>query len=150
MSLQELIKENHKLSITLKEMLLTGRGYRSENYSGSKIRKLEDVVYLELSNGNTDIINFIFKDTDSKLTGDELAQLVMENSRFFIDKVVEVVKANLSGKNFSAIWLTTKERAINRYNEGLEEGIDEYILPKDFVVISDLGGDGALFVWESK
>ena len=134
-------------------MITANKGYRTESYSGSRIRKLENVIYFELGMGNSDILTFIqqnIQDIDFPLDLDaeEASFLILENRSYYEEKIQEVIQNQLPGENYTALWLTSKDNAVHRYNDGSVEGIEEYVLPNEFVVISDLGEDGALFVWK--
>jgi len=45
------------------------------------------------------------------------------------------------------LWLSGYKNVKNVYNNGEDEGIEEYFLSKKFLVLSDLCDDGALFVF---
>jgi len=160
------------ISQTLNCMLDSGSGYRTEAYSGSGVRCADDVIRYELSMGNIDIVRFMqtnyeqlkeyqlgdeFFDEIESLDIDEqdeargaaLSDLCQENAPYISGDILKFASDYLGkdAKELSAIWLTTLDKAVSRYGGDLEE-IDRYALIKgSFLVISDLGEDGALFVF---
>ena len=160
------------ISQTLDNMLNNGAGFRTESYSGSGVRRAEDVLRYELSMGNTDFVRFCqtnhrilldicpsdeFFDSIEGLSIEEqdearnaeMSELCQENAPYIVEKVLEFVCELLGSNNkneLDALWLTDYDSVVKRYGADLDD-IDEYNFASGrFVVISDLGEDGALFV----
>lgn len=164
------------MSLVLDNMIKDKKGYRTENYSGSGVRDLYDVIRYEISMGNTDIITYMQEEYDVlsdyvlepeqidelkeeaindeefvKDYNDTFYEMVSENSGFITDNILDYVcdKLGVSNENdLIALWLTDYDNAVNYYNNGSTEDIDEYSLDKEYVVLSDLGTDGSLFVFK--
>ncbi len=160
------------VSSTLSEMIHSGKGYRTETFSGSGVRNLEEILRFEISSlGNLDVLDYlkenygilsdfaieeeelinlksIAKDENDlkQLIMSEEQQMVMEDPHYYIDQVMGFVCEILGKTNITGIWLTTRKNVITVYN-GCPDDIDEYTLPKKYVVLSDLGADGALFAY---
>jgi hypothetical protein len=160
------------ISKVLDDMLNNGYGYRTETYSGSGVRDAEAVIRYELSMGNTDIVRFcqtnyeLLKDivpsddffasiegesieAQEELREAEFSHICQENADYIAREVV-ALGLNALGfsdkKDLHALWLTTYEN-MERYGATDKEDIDEYCLgTARFLVISDLGEDGALFL----
>lgn len=45
----------------LSKMIESKKGYRTENFSGSLVRNLYDIIRYEFSMGNSDIVSYIQK-----------------------------------------------------------------------------------------
>lgn len=143
------------MSNNLLRMLMTGCGYRTENYSGSGERSLYEVVRHELSAGNTDII--VYLQATAKILLDytadcaeELAEVCQANAPYVAEEIVDYVANKLGTKSVQALWLTTLPNVMKLYNDGRPEGIDRYSLPTKYVILSDLGADGALFAYSGQ
>lgn len=162
-------------SKTLSKMIEDNKGYRTESFSGSGIKDLEELLYWEISVlGNIDILVYLKENynipsdfeldesTINKLKEKaedeiELKKLIIEeeqkmailNETYFIDQILNFIEERFGTKDVEAIWLTTDKNVLLRYMRGSDEVIDEYILPKEYIVISDLDIDGALFVYKS-
>lgn len=75
--------------------------------------------------------------------------MAINNKEYFIEKVLDFIEQTLGSRDVMGLWLTTFENVIDIY-DGKPENIDEYILQEEYVVISDLGCDGALFVFNNE
>lgn len=164
------------MSETLTRMIKSKKGYRTENYSGSLTRDLYDVIRHEISMGNTDIIFYVqdnyhilneyvleenqINELKQNYTGEEYTQeywarfseMCQENSVFITEEIIEYIaeKLSTSSKNLTGLWLSTYDNVVRIYNYGSKEDIDEYPLTEQsYIVISDLGQDGALFVFNN-
>lgn len=163
-------------SETLLKMIKDNKGYRTENYSGSKVRNICDVIRYEISMGNTDIISYMQNKysvlDEYNLEPEEIealkenfqdeivyrqeylskySDMCQENSAWITDDIVTYLTEQLdvdSEDELTALWLTTIDNAINKYNDGNKVDIDEYLLNHKYLIISDLNIDGALFVFK--
>lgn len=140
------------MSNNLLRMIMAGCGYRTENFSGSGERSLYEVIRHELSAGNTDIVAYLQATAKILLDytaddADELADVCQANAPYVAEEIVEYVAKKLGAQCVHALWLTTLPNVIALYNARQREGIDCYSLPSRFVVLSDLGDDGALFAY---
>lgn len=163
----------------LEIMQETKKGYRTENFSGSRVRLLSEVIEFELSMGNTDIISYVqdnyeilkdyqldtfelervrkeypHEDDYNTIYWEMFSDMCIDNSTSISEEIVDYFKEIFSvedEKDMTALWLTSHENVINYYNDGNTEDIDEYTLPnKDkFSILSDLGVDGVLFLFLS-
>ena len=145
------------MSITLTTMLNQNVGFRTEDFSGSGVRNLEDVVYYEIRElGNTDILDTMselyglnFKSymdvEDENVVADESYQEVLELIFSFLEK-----HFNTSRNNLNAIWLTTYENVQKIYCRQSNDKINMVYIYHNFYPISDLGSDGTLFVYKKE
>ena len=143
------------MSKNLDVMLKQGLGFRTEDFSGSGIRSLKDVVYYEIRElGNTDILDTMselyglnFKPymdvEDENVVADESYHEILELIFSFLEK-----HFNTSRDNLNAIWLTTYENVQKIYAQSPYYQIDMIYIKDDFFPISDLGTDGTLFVYK--
>ena len=134
--------------------------YRNEEYGGSGVSDIEDVICYEVGElRNEDIFDYCI---DNYKLSDTLLRKI-EDVRAFIDDdgfneddkdlrdtvkqlVAEVSK--ICGKTIRyGLWLATKEAVLDIY-DGEEDSLSAY-KPTD-VVFSDLGYDGVLFGYEEK
>lgn len=163
------------MSITLNEMVEEQAGYRTESFSGSYTRNLNDIIRHEISMGNIDIILYAQHHynilSDYVLSDEEIEELkseysdekeykeayfqsfsfmCQENAPFITEEILEYVAQQLSIPNeVNGLWLSTYENVINIYNNGLTSNIDKYpIAKKNYIILSDLDKDGALFVFK--
>ena len=114
--------------------------------------KIGDVIYVEILEvdelENTDIFDFMSKeyhDYDLSLTYDNTSKIVHTLS--FIAKLLNANIDDLKG-----VWLTTHQNVLDKYYyTGIESGFNEivkvFIHKNKMIPISDLGADGALFVY---
>lgn len=163
-----------KKSSTLEQILLDKRGYRTENYVGSEVRNIKDILDYEIGSlGNTDTLAYIrdnydclqdFKvDEDIIESFKEIAEsegelelliieeeqnLAIENYDYFVEQVVNFIKSRFK-EEVVGLWLTTFEGVIERYG-GEIGNIDCYKIPEEALIISDLDIDGALFVFPKR
>lgn len=152
-------------SETLEIMLKEKKGYRTESFSGSGVRNLEDVVRFEIMElCNDDIIDYMQEsygilksyqlEKDGRaLDSEEFYFKCQENIDDVIDEIASYVKENLKiddVRDIYVVWLTTKENVIDMYEAESEWYIDEYIIPEERIILSDLGRDGALFAFKEK
>lgn len=145
------------MSRNLDVMLKQGLGFRTEDFSGSGVRKLEDVVYYEIRElGNTDILDTMselyglnFKSymdvEDENVVADESYHEVLELIFSFLEK-----HFNTSRDNLNAIWLTTYENVQKIYCRQPNDKINMVYIYHNFYPISDLGSDGTLFVYKKE
>lgn len=140
-------------SNTLQLLIDSRIGFRSESFSGSGVRNVLDVLRFEFSLGNTDIIKFVQDNYDLLLnyteTGDELSDIVLENAQDIAEKIVFFLKEKFSVSSedhLEALWLTSQE-GVRFYT--INGDIDFYVIPDEFVVLSDLGEEGSLFVFKT-
>ena len=161
------------ISQTLDRMIENGVGYRNESYSGSGVRNAEEVIRYELSMGNTDIVKFMqmnYQQLQEIVCGDDFfeenegleleelgrlrdaafSELCQVNAPFITETVLRIAGDYLgcTPSNVRGLWLTSYECAAKRYGQGDYEDIDEYPLVRGkYLVVSDLGEDGALFLY---
>jgi hypothetical protein len=115
--------------------------YLKENYDIlSDFELSEDVIndLKKVAKDNKDLKELIIE---------EEQQIAISNASYFIDQILNFIERAIGTKQVIGIWLTTIENVVNIYG-GNTDNIDEYNLPKEYVVISDLGVDGALFVFK--
>lgn len=162
------------ISNTLSKMMHDKKGYRTENYSGSGIRNLEEILKYEIGIlGNTDVLAYLKKnhnilsdfeldkntikdlkevsedDKDlKKLIIEEEQEMVISNSTYFIEQILNFIEQIIGTRKVTGLWLTTIENVVNIYGANIYN-IDKYSLPKEYIVISDLSIDGALFVFKN-
>lgn len=152
-------------SETLEIMLKEKKGYRTESFSGSGVRNLEDVVRFEIMElCNDDIIDYMQEsygilksyqlEKDGRaLDSEEFYFKCQENIDDVIDEIASYVKENLKiddVRDIYVVWLTTKENVIDMYEAESEWYIDEYIIPEECIILSDLGSYGALFAFKEE
>jgi hypothetical protein len=146
---------------TLEKMIREGRGYRTETFSGSKIRKIADIIRGEISFGNTDVIEYLQKNCnilkdyvyDRTIPGRiyfDYIDFCIENAPHIAAEIEAFLKEVFRVEDIDdleGIWLTDHENVVTLYG-GTDNDIDEYLIPdENFIVISDLGIDGSLFVF---
>lgn len=151
----------------LKTLLQKGYGYRTETFSGSKVRNLKDVLYFELYElFNTDIYSYILNHY-KHLLSDNMIEIFTEflsvgeydwddyidtyleykeESMNCIENVCKTLLETDDVSNIKAIWLASYRRVMTLY-QGKEDTIDTYSLEK-MKVLSDLGEDGSLFIYK--
>ena len=161
---------------TLLRMRETKAGYRTENYSGSSVRKLYYIIVFEISElGNTDIVSYVqnkYKILTSYSLGKELTsklkkqfpkeyhlmhfhkftELCQSNADAIATEIVEHFSKELNTPtdNLVGLWLTTYNNAGINYNSGKFENIDKYpLIDDEYYVISNLGEEGSLFVFKN-
>ena len=142
------------MSMTLNTMLNQKVGFRTENFSGSNIRNLEDVVYYEIRElKNTDIL-----DTMNELYGLDFSDCIDFEEECVYDEcywdVFEQIfshlekQFNTTRNNLGAIWLTTYDNVEKTYCKQPIDKINMVYINHNFYPISDLGSDGVLFVYK--
>lgn len=161
-------------SSTLEKMLSSKKGFRTENYSGSGVRDLKEILKFEIGQlGNTDILAYMrsnynclqdFKIDDyviealkeeaesegglQLLIFEEERNLAIENYDYLIEEILEFIN-NRFREEVMGLWLTSYDAVVKRYG-GKTGDIDCYEIPDESIVISDLGIDGALFVFPKR
>lgn len=145
------------MSITLTTMLNQNVGFRTENFSGSHVRNLEDVIYFEIRElGNTDILDTMnelygldfqpYMDTeDENVIADESYRDVLEQILSHLEK-----QFNTSHNNLGAIWVTTYDNVEKIYCKSPNDKINMVDIHHNFYPISDLGAYGTLFVYKKE
>lgn len=142
------------MSITLTQMYNENLGFRTENFSGSGIRNLEDVVYYEIRElKNTDILDTMnelygldfsdYIDFEEECVYDECYWDVFEQIFSHLEK-----QFNTTRNNLGAIWLTTYDNVEKIYCKQPIDKINMVYIHHNFYPISDLGSDGVLFVYK--
>lgn len=131
--------------------------YRSENFSGSMVRGIYEVMRFEIFElGNTDILEHIMQyfvhipDVIDRLRNviEELQNngyvddFPEQDQTVFLSDLVSELNSELGANIRYALWLADKATVIEQY--GTE--IDEYEVGS--VVLSDLGYDGTLYGYE--
>ena len=144
------------MSTTLNTMLNQNVGFRTEDFSGSNVRNLKDVVYYEIRElKNTDIL-----DTMNKLYGLDFSDCIDSEEEYVYDEcywdVSEQIfshlekQFNTSRDNLRAIWLTTYDNVEKIYCRQPTDKINMVYIHHNFYPISDLGSDGVLFVYKKE
>ena len=136
-------------------------GYRTEDFSGSGVRDLREVIAFEIDElGNSDIPLYMFENYNilqnyeniidsigSYTEGDELG--VDEYIQDIIEDIFTFVKDKLGTPTLFAIWLTDTDKS---WYIKEDSSVDKYtILGKegeDYLVLSDLGSDGKLIAYK--
>lgn len=142
------------MSTTLNTMLNQKVGFRTEDFSGSNVRNLKDVVYYEIRElKNTDIL-----DTMNKLYGLDFSDCIDFEEECVYDEcywdVFEQIfshlekQFNTTRNNLGAIWLTTYDNVEKIYCKQPIDKINMVYINHNFYPISDLGSDGVLFVYK--
>lgn len=142
------------MSMTLTTMLNQNVGFRTENFSGSGVRNLEDVVYFEIRElKNTDILDTMNDlygldfsdciDLEEECVYDECYWDVSEQIFSHLEK-----QFNTTRNNLGAIWLTTYDNVEKIYCKQPNAQINMVYIHHNFYPISDLGSDGVLFVYK--
>ena len=137
-------------------------GFRSESYSGSQVRNLDEILCFEIRElGNTDILEHILqthlipesseienrildiiKECEEECVLDDCSwDDFLEDCSCIIQEICKTTGQDLK----YGLWLTDKESCIKFYNHGSAEGIEEY--PAGNIVLSDLGKDGKLYAY---
>ena len=144
------------MSTTLNTMLNQNVGFRTEDFSGSNVRNLKDVVYYEIRElKNTDIL-----DTMNELYGLDFSDCIDFEEECVYDEcywdVSEQIfshlekQFNTSRDNLRAIWLTTYDNVEKIYCRQPTDKINMVYIHHNFYPISDLGSDGVLFVYKKE
>ena len=144
------------MSMTLNTMLNQNVGFRTEDFSGSNVRNLKDVVYYEIRElKNTDIL-----DTMNELYGLDFSNCIDFEEECVYDEcywdVSEQIfshlekQFNTSRDNLRAIWLTTYDNVEKIYCRQPTDKINMVYIHHNFYPISDLGSDGVLFVYKKE
>ena len=144
------------MSMTLNTMLNQKVGFRTEDFSGSNVRNLKDVVYYEIRElKNTDIL-----DTMNELYGLDFSNCIDFEEECVYDEcywdVSEQIfshlekQFNTSRDNLRAIWLTTYDNVEKIYCRQPTDKINMVYIHHNFYPISDLGSDGVLFVYKKE
>ena len=142
------------MSMTLNTMLNQKVGFRTENFSGSNVRNLKDVVYYEIRElKNTDILDTMHElygldfsdciDFEEECVYDECYWNVLEQIFSHLEK-----QFNTTRNNLAAIWLTTYDNVEKIYCKQPIDKINMVYINHNFYPISDLGSDGVLFVYK--
>ena len=160
-------------SAELIEMLASKKGYRNSEYYGAGISNLEEILCHEIGEmGNTDVLDFMVENYSLELNykaklgdcfGEEeidnfskeeiqsileatTSETVVENYSYFVDKVLNAIKAKVGTRELYGVWLTTQDGVEEHYYRS-GSVTDGYQLTERVLPISDLRGYGALFVY---
>lgn len=105
--------------------------------------------------GNTDIIDYmqenygLLSEYPCDMDNEEFSYTCIENVSYIVEEIMKYIRDYFHGSDdIMGIWLTTYDNVISRYR-GCEHDIDSYVLPEDYLIISDLGCDGSLFVFRN-
>lgn len=135
-----------------KNILEADIGYRDENYSGSGVTSLREVITFEMTElCNTDIPETL-KEIYDDFPNIEISQ---EDSCKLANFVIDYVEDKLGKSDCKALWLADREGFIENYIDSYnldtygEDYVDEckVVLPADYCVISDLGSQGILIAY---
>jgi hypothetical protein len=150
------------LSIQTKKIVENKKGYRYENLYGEGYRNIKDVCTHETFElGNVDIpetILLLYEDFLSDSEKKLFKRIIDEED--ICDVEIDVfatsckkVATKVTGEeNVECIWLCGNKNDVKGYlmeGEELEdEDIDEYKLPDNICILSDIGSDGALIAYK--
>lgn len=131
--------------------------YRNEAYSGSGVRKAEDVLLHEIFElGNDDIPDTISERYADKSEKQRIAALLEDKDdmdeqeqRDFVSLLLSIVTLRFGKTVSHALWLADRRTVMSDYG-GIEGGADVRLHPTSGIVLSDLGGDGILFGYDSE
>jgi len=132
------------------EMLRERIGYRCHSYSvfrDTSYPTVDEIIYHEaMEMGNDHILEDVCKalgitDLDCSGRGHEDNPLDPREVDAIIDRVAE-----LYGPGARALWLGTLNTVLSRYCTD-DEVPESYPIPPEAIVLSDLGPDGALFLF---
>lgn len=116
-------------------------GYRNDELYGSGVTSVKEIITYEAYElGNVDIFETckLFYNIDYKTTK------YLNNIDACTKKTMNFLHAHFKTDKISGLWLALRKDVMEFY-EG-REGVTKYIIPEDAIAISDLGGDGLLFV----
>ena len=150
------------LTSETEKLVKNKKGYRYENLYGEGYRDIKDVcIHETFELGNSDIASTILTLYQDLLTKseahllDEIANCIaideLEISTF--GNICENVAKKATGESeIKCIWLCGRKNDVRGYlmeGEELEdEDIDEYILPDNICILSDIGNEGALVAYK--
>jgi len=124
-------------SIETQKMLRGLVGFRCETYGGSGVRNVIDVVETEIFGlGNEHVLR-----DSCRALGIPVASCCIENLILDLKK-----RYGGDAENSYAIWLGRYEDVKESYC-GPDETPERVPIPTDALVLSDMGPEGALFVW---
>ena len=134
--------------------------YRTESYSGSRVRDLRDIIEYEMSAlFNTDIPRYVLEsyDLSDDLRQDLLDTLALEDTGEYpflvdrgylqqlIDRMVDAVGRSVGKTLRYGLWLAGRDAVREVY--GGNADIQAYLTGD--AVLSDLGYDGKLYAYEN-
>lgn len=134
---------NIGLSEEAKEMLTTRTGYRNNGLYGSGVVDIREIIEFEA----TELCNDDIFLTCKKFYGIDYGEIdvgVLENIEGYLNKTMEFLKNHFGTDKLNGKWLGLEQNIMDCYAG--EEGITEYPIPEDAIVISDLCSEGVLFV----
>lgn len=157
------ISKDINLSKEVREIIEKNKGYRSEVPYGSGVRRLEEIVDFEIGElGNSDIVLFCDEaynlnldlecdtDEEDEYYSEELDNMIQENHTYYTEQIIDFVSKAFGCKKeeLKGLWLATKEAVSDFYcKDEIDKCIDTYILPEDYLIISDIGFDGVLIAY---
>lgn len=158
-------------SMTYRRMLEERKGYRSEQYGGSGIRNLKEVLLYEIRElGNLDVLYYVKSEygilDDFEIRGEELSYVMknaysleeglirvdellyekgIKEAEKFVEEIVSFAAERTGNENPTGLWLTD-EYNVKRYES--EEGEAVMVdIPEKAIVLSDLSEEGCLFAF---
>ena len=141
-----------RFSQELQQMLTEQKGYRNEEYSGSRITDPEKVLKFEIYElGNTDILEFFQKhygfNYSCIIEKLEEGRVTEEEIKDEVKKIISYISRKMGGpKTLYCLWLATREGIRENYIDP-EDPVTEYNLSGcDYMPLCDLGDQGALFI----
>ncbi len=118
-----------------KEIMLNGLGYRDESCYGLGYEEFEEVFEFEVFElCNTDIFLTIRDEYGIKFD--------MRKKKEAINIILSHLRNHFKSRDLFCIWVCTKS-TVHYYGT---EDISEVIIPKNSIMVSDLGDEGVLFV----
>jgi hypothetical protein len=127
------------LSEEAKSMLRAGKGYRCESYAGGGSSIASEVMRFEVEElGNASMASEACKALGLRGKASDC-----DTEGILDEVIVEIEK--IFGPRAKVLWLGLEEDVKDHYC-GEDEEPDEHKIEDDWLVISDIGPDGALFL----
>ena len=140
-------------------------GYRTESFSGSGVRKLNEILYFEVFElGNTGALHDMLKILDPGALRDQLSEIItgletidlyreegLDMGEYdclcFLQNAIDEVNRKLKKNYRYGLWLADRD-AVKDYYGASKNEIDCY--EKSDFKIDDLGYEGALYLYEDE
>lgn len=146
-----------------REIIENKKGYRSEALYGEGYRDIREVcIHETFELENTDIPCTILKLYKDYLSVDNVyflgkimsyCEVSEEEKEMFGDICLAIAKKITGEDNISCLWLCNNKENVKEYlvpfDEELDDScIEEYILPDNICILSDIGLEGALIAYK--
>ena len=138
----------------MKDGILDGIMYRSEESGGSGVRGVIDIMTFEIFElGNTDILDYTLENYLQDTNIQEMVERLIDDiTAFSINEVEKICKLIIKEINIQTdhnlkygLWLADYERVKDMYAYD-ESSIEAYKVSD--IILSDLGIDGVLFAYD--